>query len=712
MAYAVAGAAFASGGRREDAFFSLDELSSEVTLDGNGFYFPTPFGPTGLSGWALGDKLMVREVDTRSPADGLVRPGDAIVSVNGAPLGNDPLRTLESEVVASELTGTMALEIIRDGAKRTVTLTVRKLPPQSMDWPYGCPKSARILEDAARYLARVQRPDGGFDSNARSGWGMAGLVWLAADDPAFLGNCRRLIHWYHTTDQIDDPDNPCWGWGYFGTFLAEYFLRTGDVSALGPCRAVAKRLAEAQGYCGSWGHGPNPGHGYVQGGFLNAAGASDWLALELFDECGVREERALALTRKFFLRFVDTGTVPYGDHRPEYAGTGNSKDALACLALLAKGDVEAARMSARLCTDFPTARVKGHSGGFLGLVWGNVAGSHNPHRPDYLRTLRHWNWLLHVGRRWDGSFLLPHSVTNTQYMFQGPIFNTGGVALVFGVPNKHLRIFGAPRGVFGDVELPPDLERGLELYHKLDFDELRTAVSGESAMGRQLLEAARTRERDIALSLEAARKALEDGDPLKAKSIAASLDLMCEGRLPECGRIVRAADSPRFAAIRGAAAEFDRHRYLTFTNPESRRIIERLAASDDSGVYRGFARDTLATPADASSWTFTGSAVLRRFFDHKEDPLAMSAIRRLASMKGSNWTQWVTEDWLRKEGHTKDEFLETRRALVPVLDHDGVGPAPDWRYYAVRPTLWEGRKGLDPTPHPPPEWRGLDFDDR
>ncbi|MHC4251210.1 MAG: hypothetical protein ACYS9X_18980, partial [Planctomycetota bacterium] len=115
---------------------------------------------------------------------------------------------------------------------------------------------------------------------------------------------------------------------------------------------------------------------------------------------------------------------------------------------------------------------------------------------------------------------------------------------------------------------------------------------------------------------------------------------------------------------------------------------------------------------DASAWTFTGSVVLRRFFDHKEDPLSMSATRRLASMKGSNWTQWVTEDWLRKEGHVKDEFLETRRALVPVLDHDGVGPAPDWRHYAVRPTRWEGRKGLDPTPHPLPEWRGLDFDDR
>ena len=80
-------------------------------------------------------------------------------------------------------------------------------------------------------------------------------------------------------------------------------------------------------------------------------------------------------------------------------------------------------------------------------------------------------------------------------------------------------------------------------------------------------------------------------------------------------------------------------------------------------------------------------------------------------MKGSNWTQWVCEDWLRKEGHVKDGFLERRRALVPVLDDEAGGPAPEWRHYAVRPTRWENRKGLDPTPHPPPGWAEPGFDD-
>ncbi|MHC4201433.1 MAG: DUF6288 domain-containing protein, partial [Planctomycetota bacterium] len=686
-ALATAAGRARAAGRAEAAFYRLDDLSPDVVLEGSSFYYPTAFGPTGLTGWMLEDVLIVREVALGSPAGGRVEPNDVILEVNGQPLGDDPLRTLGEQVIVSEETGTMTLRILRNGRKRTVGLEIRRLPELEADWPFGCMKSEQILHDAAGYLASIQTPEGGLDTNARTAFGLAGLALLAGDDPARLENCRRLIHWYHNTGQIEDPDNASWGLGYMGTFLGEYYLRTGDRSALKVCRALCDRMAETQDHCGSWGHGGKPGHGYVQGGLMNPAAAGCWLALELFEECGVRSEKTLEGARRFFARFADTGTVPYGDHRPEYNGTGNSKDSLACLAFAVKGDAETAALYGRLCTDFPTHRVKGHSGGFMGFFWGNIAGGFNPHHPDYRRTLDHWKWMQHVGRRWDGAFLMPHSVTGTQYMFQGPIFNTGGAALVYGVPMKSLRIFGAPESVFGAGERPEWLARALELYQELEFDELRRTVKGDTPRGRQLLRAASAKEMDIAVSLEKAERALAEGNPVMARAVAAGLDAMCGGRLRRCRDILKEVESGKYRTILDAARRYDEHRWLVYTVPASREVIERLAASKDAGIYARFASDLLATSPDASKWIHTGSLCLRRYWDHKEkDPAALAGVKRLAATKGGNWTQWMSMKWLRENGHVKDDFVQQWQVLLPAVGMHKDKPPPTYRYFAVTST--------------------------
>jgi hypothetical protein len=680
--------------------FNRNSLSRDIVLEGDLFHLPTVFGPTGLTGWMLDGTLVVREVAKGSPADGHMLAADLILGVAGQQFQEDPLRALGEAIIVAERSGRLELTILRAGKEQSVVLPIRKMPRQAEEWPLNCNKSNRILGDAADFLAKRQHPDGSFDTRTRVIYGTIGLAWLATDDPAYLENCRRLIHWYEDTEQINDPDNANWGWGYFGAFLGEYYLKTGDPSVLKLCEAISERIAGSQYRCGGWGHAPvapgaMEGYRYVSGGLMNPAGVACWLALELFNECGIEQERALSKARNYFMRFVDNGNIPYGDHHPEFNTTGNSKDALACLALAVKGDTGSAELIGRLCTDFYKVRHHGHTGGFLGLMWGNVAGSHNPHRPDYQRMLDHWDPILHVSRRWDGGFLMPQSITGWQYLREGPLFNTSGLALTYATPRMGLLMLGAPWSVFGRREPPADVRRGLKLYEALADDELLKTVNATTSAGKQLHKASTMRKLDIKLSLEKARRALKKGNPVLARSIARNLDAMCGGKLPECHDILRKAESRR--TILDASKEYDKHRWLIYSNPESRLAIEELSRRRDVGIYAGLARDCLAVSPEDSRWQHSAALLFARYFGRK-DALSISGTQRLGSMKGTGWLRTLPLDWLRTNGHSDDAFLRDWTPLVPASGAPNTNmPAPLWRCVVEPPAT---------------NWMQLDFDDR
>lgn len=702
-----AGSVMASGGaKKPNEFFKVEELTREVSLEGAKFYTTVGFGPTGLRGWILADNLIVREIDPGSPADGVLEPSDVIQAVNGKPFGEDPMKVLGQEIMASEATGLLKLTIQRDGRRLSKELKLAKLPPLAPTWPFDCAKSKQLLANAARYLADGQNPDGGFHFDASVGWAMIGLVWLATDDPQYLQNCRRLIAWYHQNNKVAEKGTFSWGLGYNGIFMAEYCLKTGDRSVLPVLQSVGDRLAKEQDPRGAWTHGGPGGYGYVQGGFLNASGAGCWLAMELLDECGIHHREELERARHFFMRFVDNGTLPYGDQLPEFNGTGNSKDALTCLALHVKGEKSAAELFGHLATDFPQHRNKGHTGGMLGFSWGHIAGNLNPHRPDYQRCLDHWNWLFHACRRWDGGFQLPGKSISSSYLtgyFFGPLANTGFISLVYGVPNNCLRIFGKGESVFGTTRLSADLQKGVRLYRKLKFDELRQTVDDRGELGRQLLEAAEAKERDIAGCLRAARQALADGNPIKARTIAETLDAMCDGRLAEAKALLAESTSSEYAPIVAAGKTFEDHYFLIYTEPESRRAIEEIAADSKSGIYQRYAAELLAIPSDHSRWVDSSSMMHEKYWYTKEtDPVAMGMIKRNAFMKtGGHWTTWFTNGYLREHGYIKDTFVEEWTALLPA---SGLNEGRDATTFAYRPVQKDGA-------HPEPGWKEPDFDD-
>ena len=696
----------AGGAQKPEEFFKIEQLTNEVSLEGARFYTTMGFGPTGLRGWTLADNLIVREIDPGSPADGVLETGDVIREVNGKLLGENPMKTLGEEVLAAEVTGLLELAIQRDGKPLSKTLKLAKLPPLAPTWPFGCAKSKQLLANAARYLAINQNPDGGYNFDASVGWAMIGLTWLASDDPQYLQNCRRLIAWYHRNNKVAEKGTFSWGIGYAGIFMGEYFLKTGDRSVMPVLRTVGDRVAKEQDPRGGWTHGGPGGYGYVQGGLMNPAGAGCWLALELLDECGIRHPESLERARHFFMRFVDNGTLPYGDQHPEFNGTGNSKDALTCLALHVKGEKSAAELFGHLVTDFPEHRDKGHTGGMLGFSWGHIAGNLNPHRPDYRRSLDHWNWLYHACRRWDGGFQLPGQKPSFTYLtgyFFGPAANTGFLALVYGVPSKCLRIFGKGESVFGADGLSVGQRKGVRLYRKLKFDKLRQTVDGGTEFGRQLLKAADAKERDLATSLDAIRQALADGNPIKARTIAETLNAMCNGKHPEAKALLAESTSSKYSPMIAAAKVYDDNYFLIYTEPESRRAIEKIAADKQSGIYRKYAAKLLAIPSDDSRWVDSTSMMHEKYWYTKEkDPVAMGMIKRNAFMKtGGHWTTWFTNSYLRQHGYIKDTFLEEWTALLPA---SGLNEGKDAVNFAYLPVQKDGA-------HPALAWRDPGFDD-
>ncbi len=721
---ASSGPLFAAGPRK-NTFFSRDDLTPTVAMYGKQFHIPTVLGPTGMNGWILGEMLMVREVENGSPADGIVLANDMLLAINGKALGTDPLRTLGEQVEVSEQTGKMTIKLVRVGKETTVTIPIRKLGAFSPTAPYNCAKSRAILLDTCEFLARSQNTDGTFDGRMYVGYALNGLTWLASGEPKYLENARRLAYSYAKRFDPNEYGTVGWGWGHMGIFLAEYYFRTGDRVVLPLCAQIAETITRAQAPCGSWGHGPHPGKGYVQGGILNCAGASCWNALILFKEAGVPvNEHALARATHFFSRFADNGTVPYGDHRPEFAGTGNGKVAQTGVGFALLGDKAKAEGFGRHVTDGYRWRHKGHTGGMMGFVWGNIAGIHNPHAPDYLRMAKHWQWMLNASRRWNGGFLAPESVIGPIYTHRGTLLSTGGSAQVYAVPAQALRIHGAPRSVFAS-RVPPtelaapmgnvktqvamdapgmteEIAKGLALYHAMKFDELRRTVKPTCRLSKQLLAAATAKEEDIALSLARAKAAVAGTrpDPMLARAIVRDLSRYCGVPEPRVEKMRVALTADKYALVNAAAPIYERYKWLTYTYPKARAAFEKLAADDEAGIYQLLARRELSTPADAANWSFYCEELWSLFSDDwRHDERAEAAMLRISGLKGGNWPRGVSYGQLLEAGVISHDFSKWT-ALSPRCDDENAKAKPTWRVLAA----------TDETATPT-GWAKADFDD-
>jgi HEAT repeat protein len=409
-------------------------------------------GPTGLRGWYFTAKghsrearqILVTEVATGSPADGVFSKSDVILGVNGAPFSDDARMQFAQAITAAEASGgELKLLRWRAGQSEAVTLRLPVLGTYSATAPYDCEKSKRIFELGCASLAeRMASPDytKGLNPIPRS---LNALALLASGNQAFLPLIKKEAEWAadFTTDGFLS-----WYYGYLMIFLGEYVATTGDTAVMPGLQRLALETARGQSGVGTWGHkfalpGGNLG-GY---GAMNQPGLSLTIGMVLAREAGVENpdlDRAITKAAAFLRWFVNKGGIPYGDHRPYPAHEDNGKCSAGAVLFDLLGDREAAGFFAKMSTAAYSERERGHTGNYFNYLWAlqGVARCGPQAIGAYLKEQA---WYYDFARSWDGAFLYQPSPEGAEEHHKYVGWDCSGQHLIaYSLPLRSLRLTG------------------------------------------------------------------------------------------------------------------------------------------------------------------------------------------------------------------------------------------------------------------------------
>lgn len=473
--------------------------------DGNGGDsepLPSLLGPTGIVSDPFGPNFYVHRAEPGSPAEGKVREGDLVYAVNGRDFGlheDDKYREFAAAITHAETdagNGRLVLGIRRAGRDIEVELKLAVLGPYSSTTPFFCPKSARIVENAERWIARRYRPDSGLASEPT---GMLDTdLWflMASGKPEYQGLVRRAIY-KKLAQPLREPD-PHQGAipftiGYAATLFGEYFHATGDANVLpylenqagwaavtqikapGP-KPVPWEVAQHEDGIGGWRTKYNPADperwrsGY---GLMPPAGMTCVMGMLMADEAGLRIDRE-ALERG--LTHFNTGRAEYAhvmywyhplrvkgpapiNPKAEAAGllsTDNGKIGTAA-ALFRLTDLTATtEICSRYCVYAYNRTRSGHGGMFFNNFWTPI-GAWASGDEGYKHFMQGQTWWRELFRRHDGSF---NQV------------GRGGIGVAYALhhvaPKKRLRILGAPKSAFCP-DAPAYLEPALAAHRDRDY---------------------------------------------------------------------------------------------------------------------------------------------------------------------------------------------------------------------------------------------------
>jgi len=434
-------------------------------------------GPTGARGWIWGwdlettdsRQVLVTQVDSGSPADGVLQVGDVILGVDGKPFTEDARKSFGRAITEAERPrskGILELLLWREGRERQVQVRLEVMGDYSETAPFGCAKSAKILDAGCRHIAGHMKDgiDGQINALALLASGRKEYDSLVRDYARRVGPSDLKLKLEASSGMA------AWYWGYAGTFLAEYHLATGDRYVLPAIREYAVSIARGQSGVGSWGHGmawpeANAGrlHGRLGGyGALNSAGLGCHLALVLAQKCGVNDPEVRLAIRKantFFGFYVGKGSIPYGDHDPWMEHDNNGKNSLAAVLFDLQGHSEATRFFSRMAVASYEERELGHTGNYFSFLWAgpgvNRAGPQAA--AAFLKELR---WYYDLARRWDGSFAYQGGagMSGAEHNY-GDWDCTGAYILTCALPLGKLYLTG--KGTSAENELTGDALRGV-----------------------------------------------------------------------------------------------------------------------------------------------------------------------------------------------------------------------------------------------------------
>ena len=435
---------------------------------------PREFGPIGVTGIGAhigkGVVVTVESVEDGSPATGLFAPGDVILGVNGEALkGKNPYVALGNALTKAEATDGKLLFEVKDraGTQRVAEVSIPVLGGYSPTFPHACPKSDRIVKEAAAYYAA--QLTGKAEHPVKIGeleQSLVGLFLLATGDDRYLPVVKQLFAEEIEANQPVGDGASTWFIGYRGVLCGEYYLRTGDKSVLPLMQNYCDAAKLGQRYNCSWAHKifDTPTVYWL----MNAAGTQMLTTMLLGKECGVDvDETTLRNALRFWYRFAGHGSVPYGDHRPGGGLGSDGKDGMSAAAMLiashAQGDVARFEKAHKWCINamanqYP-AMIMGHGDNGRGdAIWRGISLARlqdiNPER--YRTEMDRHKWWLDLSRLPGGGFRVA-----TLQKF-GDVGSGVTIPLFYAAQRKALQITGAPRSPHAKAFTLPAFDWGTE----------------------------------------------------------------------------------------------------------------------------------------------------------------------------------------------------------------------------------------------------------
>jgi hypothetical protein len=282
-----AGQLHAAGGGGNDQGYYAEERIYQTRPDPTRERFFGVIGTTGLKARVYpGVVIKVEEMMPGSPCVGKFAKGEILTGINGTALkGLDPFVAMGNALTKAEATdGKMVFDVTSADGKtqRKETVTIPVLGAYSKTWPLDCPKSKRIIDEAAAFYADPQK------FNARDIPGALGCLFLlSTGDDKYLPRVKAYFDAF--PKDVKAVGLSTWSNGYNGIACGEYYLRTADKSVLPIMQYYCDDAKEHQSFGCGWSHyGAKSIHpGYTAGGTLDVAmratpGRGDFEPIEYF----------------------------------------------------------------------------------------------------------------------------------------------------------------------------------------------------------------------------------------------------------------------------------------------------------------------------------------------------------------------------------------------------------------------------------------------
>ena len=642
------------------------DIGDGVRIVGEDFAFN--FGPTGATGWFYEREFVINGLDKGSPADGVLKINDRIRAVNGvrfpekiafATDERDPRRVLGDGITQAEAKdGRLVVTVWRNNKEQDLEIKLPVLGANSKTWPYNCAKSRTILANACEWLAKEQLPEGSFVVELGDGDGLAGalngMLWLGSGDPKYLENARRLVYNWVANPGVDplkgdETSGSMWNWSYQAMFTAEYYLLTGDTAVLPYLHWLHKVIMAADHKRGSWSHGFRNSN-YAVGGYINPTGVMCLNSLSLMQLAGFEmDQKDLDHCKLYFRRYSYGGRgIHYGDHKSDYAskpgGSGTGKNCVAILAFENFGETDTVARFTTSVIDSYRNRDHCHTGPFFPLIWGPIGASRGT--PEQFRLFMDYvTWYHDMGRRWDGSFMLPSQNDGSGYTARGPHWTMGGQAMLYALPLKITRLCGATESPFDNLTLPKELAPIKALVDKKNYAQaasdldalLADGLEGKAKTRAQVMQRSlRTTLASIDYTLAGIEQNLKAGESVLARTRIQNLEQLLGAGDARVAAVKQQAADPRHDTIEAAWKTFTLLRYPSFVDVPSYEKMKALANNEKAGFVQQRAKEALVAIHAWPSYrdSFNSESIQKVWWpQYKADktaPLPLANPRRLA----------------------------------------------------------------------------------